>query len=925
MEITKLTRNTISISYNLDKTAQVGYFVLSLFKDNEPVFVKDTPTVTYYRKGTADIKTWTPTVKDGFVYLNANDFSDIHKAGTYYITCILADGDIYPSQGSAILTLEGDLPEASEVQIQPITGANGKDGASITGIQLDKTQSHFIFTMSDGQTIETSVSMPEVVKGPKGDNGQDGLSAYQIAVKDGFSGTETEWLQSLKGPKGDSITGPKGDKGDKGDSIVGPKGQDGQPGKSAPTVSRVTYDNNQLTFSFSDGSSLSTPFIMPVPKNGADGKNGVDGKNAPTIENVAYADNQLTFNFSDGSSKSTSFVMPVPKNGVDGKNGLDGKDAPIVTSVSYANNQLTFIFSDGTRKSTSFIMPTPVNGKDGKNGKDAPTITNVDLNDAQTQIIFTFSDGTKLQTEFKAPEAIAGPKGEKGQDAPKITSVKLNDDQTKLIFTLSDNSKLETDIDLPKPKDGLSAYQIAVKDGFSGTETEWLQSLKGPKGDSIAGPRGQDGTPGKDAPHVTRVTYNDNNLTFSFSDGSSLSTPFIMPVPNNGTDGKNGVDGKNAPTIESVSYADDELTFTFSDGTKKSTSFVMPVPENGKDGKNGLDGKDAPTVTSVKYADNNLTFMFSDGSSKSTSFKVNSSDSDVKDKIKAVYQISQMNYSSNFNESYSYYYEDKNGKLAHLLSNGPENSVAITRTSPNLTIYVANYKKDISLKKDIKDGSPIYDYHTTPITFKPIFDELDTKANKTDVPTNDSITSQIDQNLKEKLKKNIVTKITPPGFLDDEGTRVQSGLSISSYKLNGDSETMNYRPYQIVALDNNDSGYSYDIPITKLSVNNNGFVSMWLQGSLTSNSRPKKFSIGKTDIADPDPSSAKIVLSTDNQQGSAYSSNAIQIRDQSDEFSGLPVTVVNAIIKETTPEAREAFKNAFSDFNSKFYFLHIEG
>lgn len=35
------------------------------------------------------------------------------------------------------------------------------------------------------------------------------LSAYAIAVKNGFEGTEEEWLASLKGEKGD-----KGDKGD---------------------------------------------------------------------------------------------------------------------------------------------------------------------------------------------------------------------------------------------------------------------------------------------------------------------------------------------------------------------------------------------------------------------------------------------------------------------------------------------------------------------------------------------------------------------------------------------------------------------------------------------------------------------------------------------------------------------------------------
>ena len=36
--------------------------------------------------------------------------------------------------------------------------------------------------------------------------GKDGLSAYEIAVKNGFEGSETEWLASLKGEKGDTAT-----------------------------------------------------------------------------------------------------------------------------------------------------------------------------------------------------------------------------------------------------------------------------------------------------------------------------------------------------------------------------------------------------------------------------------------------------------------------------------------------------------------------------------------------------------------------------------------------------------------------------------------------------------------------------------------------------------------------------------------------
>lgn len=40
------------------------------------------------------------------------------------------------------------------------------------------------------------------VNGTNGTNGQDGLSAYQVAVKNGYVGTETQWLLTLKGSTG---------------------------------------------------------------------------------------------------------------------------------------------------------------------------------------------------------------------------------------------------------------------------------------------------------------------------------------------------------------------------------------------------------------------------------------------------------------------------------------------------------------------------------------------------------------------------------------------------------------------------------------------------------------------------------------------------------------------------------------------------
>ncbi|MGG0052771.1 hypothetical protein [Bacillus atrophaeus] len=68
-----------------------------------------------------------------------------------------------------------------------------------------------------------------------------GKSAYDIAVDNGFSGTVEEWLASLKGEKGDKgsigATGAKGDKGDTGATgykgATGAAGKDGKDGLSA--------------------------------------------------------------------------------------------------------------------------------------------------------------------------------------------------------------------------------------------------------------------------------------------------------------------------------------------------------------------------------------------------------------------------------------------------------------------------------------------------------------------------------------------------------------------------------------------------------------------------------------------------------------------------------------------------------------------
>lgn len=68
-----------------------------------------------------------------------------------------------------------------------------------------------------------------------GVNGKDGLSAYEIAVKNGFVGTVSEWLESLKGA--DGLPGKDGINGTDGrDGRDGKDGADGENGKSAYEV-----------------------------------------------------------------------------------------------------------------------------------------------------------------------------------------------------------------------------------------------------------------------------------------------------------------------------------------------------------------------------------------------------------------------------------------------------------------------------------------------------------------------------------------------------------------------------------------------------------------------------------------------------------------------------------------------------------------
>lgn len=170
---------------------------------------------------------------------------------------LIAVSELKGAKGDAF-TYEDFTPE----QLAALKGAPGQDGA-------------------DG------------APGEDGADGADGKSAYEIAVDNGFDGTEAEWLASLKGADGqDGAPGADGQNGEDGAdgangksayeiaveqgfvgtkaewlaSLKGADGADGQPRRATVTLAAASWANKAQTVTVQGVSADETAqLIQPVP------------------------------------------------------------------------------------------------------------------------------------------------------------------------------------------------------------------------------------------------------------------------------------------------------------------------------------------------------------------------------------------------------------------------------------------------------------------------------------------------------------------------------------------------------------------------------------------------------------------------------------------------------------------------------------
>lgn len=91
-----------------------------------------------------------------------------------------------------------------------------------------------------------------------------GNSAYDVAVRNGFVGTEAEWIESLKGDSAYDVAVKNGFTGTEAEWLAGLKGQDG-----------LDADDNAYDIAVKNGFTGTQKEWLASLK-GADGKNGTD-------------------------------------------------------------------------------------------------------------------------------------------------------------------------------------------------------------------------------------------------------------------------------------------------------------------------------------------------------------------------------------------------------------------------------------------------------------------------------------------------------------------------------------------------------------------------------------------------------------------------------------------------------------------------
>ena len=209
-----------------------------------------------------------PVTEDQLLQLIQFPNYNIYEAGTKKVITGRNIDDYFPHSGGGG---EGGTTNYAELTNKPsinsTTLLDNKTGSQLGLVNMPATGSvGQVLTVKSvnaaGKPSEVECTDPAAgskgdkgdpgPQGPQGLKGDPGDSAYEVAKANGYSGTETEWLASLKGEKGD--TGATGDPGPQGpQGLKGDKGDPGDPAAADSDFSETsvnTLQNKTITLEF---------------------------------------------------------------------------------------------------------------------------------------------------------------------------------------------------------------------------------------------------------------------------------------------------------------------------------------------------------------------------------------------------------------------------------------------------------------------------------------------------------------------------------------------------------------------------------------------------------------------------------------------------------------------------------------------------
>ena len=213
-------------------------------------------------------------------------------------------------------------------------------------------------------TLNINGCLPQVHDGK---DGVDGKSAYQIWLDNGNTGSEAEFLESLKGPKGadgiigkDGATGPKGDTGAQGP--MGAQGLRGEVGAKGDTGERGPQgEKGEQGLKGDKGDKGDTGPAGPQGPAGRDGE-GADFCTAfDALPEVSWKKGTTIIAKQDGACvRLTSFDSIFQEIGVgitaDKTNGLVSDNYKVVVTVSNTG--------EGKNELTNLNIVGPANTED---------------------------------------------------------------------------------------------------------------------------------------------------------------------------------------------------------------------------------------------------------------------------------------------------------------------------------------------------------------------------------------------------------------------------------------------------------------------------------------------------------------------------------------------------------------------------------